>query len=102
MFCRKIKLFVDEKSVSRNPHDASSHNQEAMAVQKLELELSPSVIAGLFEPNAEQFDDMTDSRLRCLPSCLTWNTAGDVIIGCEDGQLLRVRYYHTIRDSGCL
>lgn len=70
--------------------DSASHGNEAMAMHKLELDLSPSAIAGLMEPEAETFEDYRDDRLKVTPVSQAWTPAGDVLIGCMNGQLLRV------------
>lgn len=59
-------------------------------MEKLELDLSPSAIAGLVDPEAEMFEDYKDPRLRCSPVSHAWTPTGDILIGSEQGQLLRV------------
>lgn len=84
-----VKLFVGDKTVDQMD-DSASHRQDTLAMHKLELDLSPSAIAGLVEPEAQLFEDYRDSRLKCVPVSHAWTPAGDLLIGCEQGQLLKV------------
>lgn len=64
--------------------------QDGIAIHKLELELRPSAIAGLLDPQAEMFDAYKDPRMKCVPTSHSWTPAGDILVGCSQGQLLRV------------
>ncbi|KAF6024130.1 CFAP43 [Bugula neritina] len=83
-----IKLFVGDKQTD-TVDDSVSHRHDAMAVHKLELDMAPSAIAGLLEPEAERFEDHRDPRIKCSPVSQCWTPAGDILVGCEQGQLLR-------------
>ena len=82
-------MIVGDKTVDAMD-DSASHGNEAVAMHKLEIDLSPSAIAGLMEPEAEMFEDYRDERLKVIPVSQAWTPTGDVLIGCQGGQLLRV------------
>lgn len=84
-------MFLGDKSTSEAiVDDSASNKNDTMAMQQLEVDLSPSAIAGLMEPEAERFEDHRDPRLKCSPLSHTWTPSGDVLVGCQLGQLLRV------------
>ena len=47
-------------------------------------------IAGVQGEDAERFEDYQDERPRIVPVTHCWTPAGDVLVGCKGGQLLRV------------
>lgn len=57
---------------------------------KASLELPVSAVAGLQGEDAEQFAEYTDSCERSHPSVHCWTPAGEVLIGCSTGELLKV------------
>jgi len=85
---RNLKLFLGDKSGAQTEEN-TSHNETA-AMTQLEYDLSPSAIAGLFEPDAAEFEDFKDTRVHCKPISQAWTPAGDLLIGCQQGQLLKV------------
>jgi hypothetical protein len=52
-------------------------------------------IAGVEGEDAERFDDYQDERPRIVPVTHCWTPAGDVLVGCKGGQLLKVSRQHT-------
>lgn len=94
-----MKLFVDGDPIDKALEEVHTHNQEILAMHRLEKELTPSSIAGLFEPEAERFEDYKDKRMKCVPVSHAWTPAGDVLIGCEQGQLIRVSATSSSRNS---
>ena len=89
LYYRNVKLFVGDTS-SNMAEDSASYRHDTMAMHKLELDLSPSAIAGLMEPEAERFENYRDPRLKCVAVSQAWTPSGDLLIGCEQGQLLKV------------
>lgn len=57
---------------------------------KASIELPVSAVAGLQGEDAEQFEQYTDSCERACPSVHCWTPAGEVLIGCSTGELLKV------------
>lgn len=78
------------ESSAQQKEGKTTHGQESVAMHKLELYLTPSAIAGLIDPQAEKFESYKDPRLKCVPASHAWTPAGDILIGCTQGQLLRV------------
>jgi len=58
---------------------------------KASLELPVSAVAGLHGKDAEQFEEYADTCERARPSIHCWTPAGEVLIGCSTGELLKVR-----------
>jgi len=57
---------------------------------KASLELPVSAVAGLQGEDAEQFEEYSDNCSRAIPSVHCWTPAGEVLIGCSTGELLKV------------
>jgi len=57
---------------------------------KASLELPVSAVAGLQGKDAEQFEEYSDTCTRAVPSTHCWTPAGEVLIGCSTGELLKV------------
>lgn len=47
-------------------------------------------VAGLVGEKAEQLEEIQDLTPRVVPLSHAWTPAGDVFIGCQGGQLVRV------------
>lgn len=84
-------MFVDSEH-KEVPAEKVTPTTESLAIHKLEYQLTPSAIAGLLEPEAERFEDYKYSGMKCQPKSHAWTPAGDIYIGCENGQLLKVAY----------
>ena len=57
---------------------------------KASLQMPVSAIAGLHGKDAEQFEEYAETCQRAVPSMHCWTPAGDVLIGCSTGELLKV------------
>ena len=54
------------------------------------LNLPETSIAGIKGAEAEKFDEYRDKRSKAVPKCHVWTPAGDLLVGCTDGQILKV------------
>lgn len=52
-------------------------------------------IAGLVGDMDEHLEDLQDHTPRVVPASAAWTTSGDIYIGCNGGQLLRVCIHFT-------
>jgi len=57
---------------------------------KASLELPVSAVAGLRGADAEAFEEYADSCERACPSVHCWTPAGEILLGCSTGELLKV------------
>lgn len=58
------------------------------------VELPKAAIAGLVGSRAERLNDIQDTTVRVCPISHAWNTSGDIYVGCQGGQLLKVGEYN--------
>lgn len=80
---------VDQSSeniVHNAPEKASSK------VSKYTVDISETAIAGLVGEEAGLLEVIKDSTRRVKPASLAWLPTGDFFVGCEDGQLFKVRF----------
>jgi len=74
-----------------NANDATDTAGSARSVTtKASLELPVSAVAGLQGEDAEQFEEYADNCKRASISIHCWTPAGEVLIGCSTGELLKV------------
>ena len=86
LFCnRKYKM------PSKAGQSCETKGESALAVtNEASLELPVSAVAGLQGTDAEKFEEYVDSCERACPSTHCWTPAGEVLIGCSTGELLKV------------
>lgn len=68
--------------------DAAGSPQSVTA--KASLELPVSAVAGLQGEDAKRFEEYADTCQRACPCTHCWTPAGEVLIGCSTGELLKV------------
>ena len=97
-FHRKYKMPPKAKADQLcNTNEAKDAEGSARSVTtKASLELPVSAVAGLQGEDAEQFEEYTDSCERACPSIHCWTPAGEVLIGCSTGELLKVVELNTL------
>jgi len=81
---RKYKM--PQTACHSDSANKTTHNVET----KASLELPVSAVAGLQGEDAEQFEEYADNCERACPSVHCWTPAGEVLIGCRTGELLKV------------
>ena len=57
---------------------------------RVRLNLPETSIAGIKGAEAEKFDEYRDKRSKVVPKCHVWTPAGDLLVGCADGHILKV------------
>jgi hypothetical protein len=58
---------------------------------RLHVKMPLSAIAGLHGTDAEKFQEYQLENERLIPVNHCWTPTGDILVGCLDGELLRVR-----------
>ncbi|ESO90244.1 hypothetical protein LOTGIDRAFT_233795 [Lottia gigantea] len=74
----------DEKDQDRSPTRASTR------MSRYTVDVPKAAIAGLIGDNTEYLQTIQDKLERCSPVSQAWTPTGDVFIGCQGGQLLKV------------
>ena len=64
----------------------------APITNKASLELPVSAVTGLRGTDAEEFEEYVERCDRACPSTHCWTPAGEVLIGCSTGELLKVTF----------
>ena len=57
---------------------------------RVTVDLPKSSMAGVSGVDADRFAEYQDDEVRVVPVSHCWTPAGDVLVGCAGGQLLRV------------
>lgn len=57
---------------------------------QVSIPLPQSSITGMKGEEAEKFEELQDSTSKVEPKCHLWTPTGDLLIGCADGQILKV------------
>lgn len=71
---------IDELNAMR----ASTH------LSKTTIDLPQTAVAGVSGKMVQKFEEMQDTRPRVVPKSHCWTPTGDLYVGCEGGQLLKV------------
>jgi len=86
---RELTVQIDEVPVKlgdKDHHAAKKHHSHVGLHAKMPL----SAIAGLNGLDAEKFIDYKMDNERLIPITHCWTPAGDILVGCLDGELLKV------------
>lgn len=82
---------VEEKVLQEDEvEDSQPLARPSTRMSHASLTLPQSSVAGISGPDATQFEEYQDTRSRVQPQCHVWTATGDLIVGCTDGQLLKV------------
>jgi len=87
---RKYKMPPKAGQLCSVPEEKGASVQTV--TNRASLELPVSAVAGLQGTDAEKFEEYVDSCERVCPSTHSWTPAGDVLIGCSTGELLKVTF----------
>ena len=79
---------VDEIS---EKEDASGTARSVTKMSKYAVDIPESSVAGLVGDQSEHLEDIKDMAARVKPQSIEWLATGDFYIGCEGGQLFKVR-----------
>ncbi|XP_050396804.1 cilia- and flagella-associated protein 43 [Patella vulgata] len=74
----------DEKDHDRAPTRASTR------MTRYTVELPKTAVAGLVGDNTTYLEHIEDTTVRCSPVSQAWTPSGDIYIGCDGGQLIKV------------
>ena len=66
---------------------------------KLQSNLQVSAITGLHGEDAEKFSDYQLENVRMIPVMHCWTPTGDILVGCIDGELLKVNFSDVLQRS---
>lgn len=91
IFTRKIKLPAENPSLnSEEDKDRDIPTRASTRMTRYTIDLPKAAIAGLVGERAEALDDVQDTTPRVVPLSHTWSPSGDVYVGCQGGQILKV------------
>jgi len=68
----------------------AKEQDEYAVTNKASLELPVSAVTGLQGTDAEKFEEYLDNCEHACPTTHCWTPAGEVLIGCSTGELLKV------------
>jgi len=89
-------VFLWNRKYKMPPKASSSCSTDkdkgAAVTNKASLELPVSAVTGLKGTDAEEFEEYVESCERACPSTHCWTPAGEVLIGCSTGELLKVAF----------
>ncbi|XP_013386289.1 cilia- and flagella-associated protein 43 isoform X2 [Lingula anatina] len=79
-----------EDSMATIEEEGRMPTRASTRLTKMTVELPKAAVAGLVGEMAERWDDLQDHRPRVVPKSHCWTPVGDLYVGCEGGQLLKV------------
>ena len=85
----KTKLPVVEGSLDEE-EDREVLTRASTRMTRVTLNLPQTSIAGIKGDEADTFDEYQDKGSKAVPTCHLWTPAGDLLVGCADGQILKV------------
>lgn len=88
---RKIKLPAENPSLNSDEEkDRDIPTRASTRMTRYTKDLPKAAIAGLVGERAEALDEVQDTTPRVVPLSHTWSPSGDVYVGCQGGQILKV------------
>lgn len=88
---RKIKLPAENPSLNSDEEkDRDIPTRASTRMTRYTIDLPKAAIAGLVGERAEALDEVQDTTPRVVPLSHTWSPSGDVYVGCQGGQILKV------------
>ncbi len=87
-YCRKLKL----PSI-KSAEDENKDKLLSLTLGRPDgrtLELSPSSVAKLDTDTFDKFTDSENVGERYTPTCVCWMAGGDLLVGCQGGQIVKV------------
>nr|XP_034327595.1 cilia- and flagella-associated protein 43 isoform X6 [Crassostrea gigas] len=91
MLPQKIKLPAENPSLNSDEEkDRDIPTRASTRMTRYTIDLPKAAIAGLVGERAEALDEVQDTTPRVVPLSHTWSPSGDVYVGCQGGQILKV------------